>query len=417
MGERSFKLPKKGPHVTERGLPKRTLVVALAGIGDLMFFLPALHALQELRASGSLDMLVFANGSASLIRAAQLADTVFEIPAASERKLWGRLETLNALRGLRLPQYDLAIWPFAFTTLKKRLLSRMINAQRFIMHEPLTRWARMPLGMREEWLPYASKRHVVQLNLDIIRALGLNAAVSAGPLIRFDAAEMSAGSEIVRTWRASAQNAPIVALHPGGNTVWSADRQWPIEQFAHLARSLYEKTNATIVWIGRPAERPLLEQGWSMAERGIVETSLPLTRLAAALSHVHAVVGNDSAIVHIAAAVGARTAVIHGPTDPALTGAWREGSFGVRASLPCSPCFDSGFSSRCPHQMCLTRLDAEWVAQEIVHWLSRGSTHLADPFISELWVDTDADPHYGSFLTQRLQWQTRRDRALARLRR
>lgn len=97
-----------------------------------------------------------------------------------------------------------------------------------------------------------------------------------------------------------------LVIHPGAG---GADKRWPEESFAAVAKAL-----------GRPLA---LIQGPADGEAripGEVWRNLPLTELAQRLRGSQLFLGNDSGITHLAAALGIPTVALHLRTDPAIWG-------------------------------------------------------------------------------------------------
>lgn len=94
------------------------------------------------------------------------------------------------------------------------------------------------------------------------------------------------------------------AIHPFSG---SPRKNWPLERFRELARSL--STRLPVKWCAGP------EEALEGAER--LDNLLDLGMW---LKAAKVYVGNDSGITHLAAAVGVATVAIFGPTDPDVWG-------------------------------------------------------------------------------------------------
>lgn len=151
--------------------------------------------------------------------------------------------------------------------------------------------------------PPAGLRHVVDLNLSLLTALGCVPTYGALPdasFLRVPAAPADDGRE--RT----------IALIPGAG---AAEKTWGVAGFAELARRLAgEGWHPVVAW--GPGERPLAERVAALSGGGAAvaaPTTLPeLCRLLAACS---AVVGGDTGPTHLAAALGVPTVAVHVATD------------------------------------------------------------------------------------------------------
>jgi heptosyltransferase-3 len=108
----------------------------------------------------------------------------------------------------------------------------------------------------------------------------------------------------------------LIAIHPGSG---SPQKNWPIENWIHLAKKLLTRGARLLVIGGEADETQLRKLEQSLPEKSItVVRNLPLPHLAAALKNCARFIGHDSGISHIAAATGTRCVLLFGPTDPAV---------------------------------------------------------------------------------------------------
>lgn len=142
-----------------------------------------------------------------------------------------------------------------------------------------------------------------------LACLHLPAADSAQPLIALR-------PEAVR-WREAfllshgVNHAPLLMVAPGSG---AREKNWPVENFAEVARWWRKQVGGKVVAIVGPVEE---ERGGfePLAESCVIARGLDLAQLAALLSQSQLFLGNDSGVSHLAAAVGARTVALFGPSD------------------------------------------------------------------------------------------------------
>jgi len=107
----------------------------------------------------------------------------------------------------------------------------------------------------------------------------------------------------------AAAPASDIVIHPGSG---AARKNWPIDRFEMLSRSLIQK-GRQVSWCAGPAEKlDSVALDWSCLR---LES---LRELAERLAQTTLYIGNDSGITHLAAAVGCPTVALFGPTDPAV---------------------------------------------------------------------------------------------------
>ncbi len=110
-------------------------------------------------------------------------------------------------------------------------------------------------------------------------------------------------------------HSPLVMIHAGAGGL---TKRWPAEGFARVAGALAAR--ARIVLHQGPADREVVAHlAARLAVPALVLRDPPLPRLAGALRHVRAFLGNDSGVSHLAAAVGAPSVILFAAANVA----WR----------------------------------------------------------------------------------------------
>ena len=152
----------------------------------------------------------------------------------------------------------------------------------------------------------------------------------------------------------------VVALLPGAE--YGPAKQWPIESFASLARSL-DRAGLAVWILGSAKERQL---GEAIAGDSAVRNLCGQTTLTDAIDLLHAAdvaVTNDSGLMHVAAACGARVVAIYGSSSPWMTPPLTDRACVIREPQPCSPCFAR--TCRFDHYDCLRKIDPARVLAEV----------------------------------------------------
>jgi heptosyltransferase-2 len=218
--------------------------------------------------------------------------------------------------------------------------------------------------MRGWLLNDARRLDRVSLNQTIKRFLALGLATGAAlpeppqPSLRIDEANRAG---LLKTFGLALS--PAVALMPGA--AYGPAKQWPIECFGELAKTLIAKGNE--VWVlGSAAERALGERIRSAAGAGVHDLcgQTRLEDTVDLLSAVRAAVTNDSGLMHVAAAAGAHVVAIYGSSSPAFTPPLTDRKTIRYLALSCSPCFQP----ECPlgHLNCLRQISPAEVAAALV---------------------------------------------------
>jgi lipopolysaccharide heptosyltransferase I len=302
----------------------KALIVRLSAIGDVVHTLPALAAL---RRHGWEVGWAVEPAARTILEGHPLLDHMVPIPSARRVRL-GPARAAAAL--LRSRQYDAAL---DFQGLwKSALWARLSRASRTIGWA--RRWRREPLsavlGGEPVELP-ESACHVIDENLALLRALGIEAAGQRDFGLRF-----AADAEVVDRSLAEAglRAGDFVLLNPGGG--WP-EKLWPAESFGALARGLRERGLRALVTWG-PGEEALAERvvaaSAGAAARCFPTTLRGLTELA---RRARLVVAGDTGPLHLACAVGTPVVALFGPTDPARNGPFAEADVALRAPAVGAP--------------------------------------------------------------------------------
>lgn len=254
---------------------KSILVLRGGALGDLIVTLPALAALRRTWPDARIE-LVGNPTAAQLARDRGLLDAVHSQHAAQWQALY---------RAAPLPT-GLAGWLAAFDLV-------------------ISYWPDPALELRAHF-----PRHAAQTFLSAA-ALPVRAPAAAhycGPLAELGVAT----PEFVYPLAAHRPQTKLVALHPGSG---SAAKNWSLDRWAELARTLRDNIGADLVVLTGEADA---EAAKALTGIGAALHDRPLEELVSTLSRASLFVGHDSGISHLAAACGAPCVLLFGPTDPAV---------------------------------------------------------------------------------------------------
>jgi lipopolysaccharide heptosyltransferase II len=238
---------------------------------------------------------------------------------------------LRFLRELRAARYDLVV------DLQGLFRSGFFSA---------ATGARARLGFRDAreaaWVFYThrlpkrkSAMHAVDRNYLVAEALGFQGVPVTFELALNEHDQITA--ERLLHAAGLTPDAPWTAVVPGAR--WET-KAWAPERFAELIDELQTVDRRACVLLGLPDEASVCR--WiadrCRARPADLSGRTGLREFAALLSRAEMVVGHDSAAVHLAAALDRPLVCIVGPTNPDLTGPYRQPECVVRQPPPCSPC-------------------------------------------------------------------------------
>jgi ADP-heptose:LPS heptosyltransferase len=274
------------------------LLIRLKSIGDVLFTLPAVHAVRKNFPDAKLHFLV-SKEHASLLRGFAEIDAVIPV----DRKIYrsGKfssvcLDTCRLLRGLRQPQFSRTIDFQGYG--ETAILSWWTGApERWgTVYQPARSWA------YTHGVPRDALTHPAEGNLALLRECGLNiGSVRNEYVLPGDALE-----EVWRFFVANKLDAgkPTLFLQPFTST---PKKNWPMENYLKLAWHWHSQ-GMQVIFGGGPAERAALE---SAREAGFpISAGVPLLVSAGLMKLSTLVVGGDTGLLHLAVAMGRRVVMI-----------------------------------------------------------------------------------------------------------
>ncbi len=158
---------------------------------------------------------------------------------------------------------------------------------------------------------------VVQRDLDTIRGLGIEVRDEVMPELFLKQSEKELAEEEFRAWGLSR---PVLGIALGASR---ATKIWPIHRFAEVAQKWVAETKGSVLVISGPGEEKLNEEFFhavpnlpGLREQIQIMPSCNVRLLAARISRLNVLLGNDSGPRHLAAALGVPTVTLFGPEHP-----------------------------------------------------------------------------------------------------
>ncbi len=275
-------------------MSRSILVCGTNWIGDAVMMMPALQLLREAQPSSRITLLVKPKLE-SLWRLHGAVDEVLTL----EMGVVGTLRTAGRLRRQRFDQVH--ICPHS-------IRSALIPALAGI---PIR--VGLP-GMLRSFLtthtvePSTAGGHQA---LEYLELFGLmEVGTLPDPRINVDEIVLPASLGVQR----------CISLIPGAAR--GSSKQWPVERFAEVGRTLAAETGSRVIVHGGPGEEEVCAAVAEQVGGDVVslagQTKLP--QFAACLARSRVVIGNDSGGMHLATAVGVPVVGVFGLTDPTCTG-------------------------------------------------------------------------------------------------
>jgi lipopolysaccharide heptosyltransferase I len=315
----------------------RILIVRLSALGDIIHALPAAAALRQAFPQARLDWVVDARHRAilELVPAIDRRFVISTKPARAGGRDAGQADGVFAGAGgllrligeLRRRRYDVALDLQGL--LKSAVIARSSGAARvigFAVGQLRERAARFFYTETHE----SPGRHVIQKNLSLLAALGVEGAAIEFPL----QVPASPIVDLVRDQLGLGRDGRFALVNAGA--AWP-NKRWPPALFGEVAAALGARHGLRSVVLWGPGEEALAaevvsaSQGAAVASPGTTIAELVSLSAAAAL-----MVSGDTGPLHIAAAVGTPLVGIFGPTNPERNGPFAAGDISVSRFSMCT---------------------------------------------------------------------------------
>jgi heptosyltransferase-3 len=326
---------------------KRILVIKLKQPGDVLVSTPVIAALKEAWPGCHLTYLV-PKGTEEMVAGHPGLDGLMVVDRQAET--WG--QALRFIQNLRLPRFDLVLELsggdrgaiYAFLSGARERVGFEHPGQPF--------WQRH--GCFTRLLPRPPvKMHMVDQNLEAVRALGLN---PVNPRLQFfwDSRVEQRINDLLRS--SGLDERPFAVMHPGAGWRFKC---WTPAGYARVIEFFEQEWGLPVVLTGTRAahEQELLAAIHQECRATPVNLAghLSLKELGALIAKARLFFGVDSAPMHLAAAVNTPAVALFGPSGVFNWGPWGEGHLVITKDWDCLPCGQDGCEggkiSRCLMEM------------------------------------------------------------------
>jgi lipopolysaccharide heptosyltransferase I len=282
----------------------KVLIVRLGAIGDIVHTVPVAAALRRAHPEATIDWLVERRHE-GVVALFQVTDRVIPIEPAGS---W--LETVKTVRMLRAAHYDVVLDVQGL--LKSAVLARLAGGVRTIGFA--RSWLREPAAERfyTEVVEATGAVHVIERNLWLLRALGLEGAHIETPLLPLTA---PVADDVV-----AAEGSRYGIVNPGAG--WP-NKQWPPERWGQVVAEIQKRHGFPWIVVWGPGEESLA-RAVEEASDGVAMLAPPTTLddLVALIERATIMLAGDTGPLHLASAARTPVVGVYGPTDPARNGPW-----------------------------------------------------------------------------------------------
>ena len=307
----------------------KILIVRLSALGDIVHALPVLSAIKQAMPAADVDWMVEENYASVLsitkgLRRRIIGRARNSFTTDEAVSFGGALGYVQAVAYLRAQEYDCALDLQGL--LKSAGWARSSGATRIIGFDKANVRESQAATFYTETVTPPSGVHVIQKNLSLLRALGIDTTTVDMPMQPVASADTLAAIDAAGAKR-------YVVLNPGA--AWP-NKRWPPEQFGALAATLRDRTGLSSLITWGPSERELAETIVA-ASNGAATPAPPTTvaDLAVLLREAALVVSGDTGPLHIAAAMGTPLVGLYGPTWPERNGPWNPSDIVISKAASC----------------------------------------------------------------------------------
>lgn len=328
----------------EKRKKMKILVIRLSSIGDVLLTTPVLKAWKEKYPDSVLDFVVLKQFQAAI----QDCPYIDHIYVFDKQKHDGMRNIRKFSKALKENGYDYV----------------------FDLHNKFrSQWMRWSMGIpyfvypkRKWWKSVLVNLGLISYQVDDTIIKNYFAAFSSFSLnYRGEDLYFGVKEEEKKNFE-QYRNFPVLAPGASKNT-----KKWPIENFALLAKLLYQKYSYPSILIGGKEDEESCNKIIELSGGSVISFAgkLSLQESGALLSQAAFLVSNDSGPFHIARGVKCPSFVIFGPTSPGMFELGEQDVL-IYAGVECSPCSLHG-DKECPkkHFRCMKEITAEQILKKI----------------------------------------------------
>lgn len=343
---------------------RNILAISTTGIGNLILYTPVLRALRRGFPESHIALLVASKTAAALLDGCKEIDEVIIINK-NKKNIFYWLLIIRHLRKLR---FNLVITSFLDKSFKVALFSWLIGARfRIGFKNRIYGW------LYSQQVPIIEKKHEIEYNLDLVRALGLTIrrANEKMPFIQITPLEDELANDFLVKNHVSAKDL-LIGVHPGSGLSIGSAKRWSREKFATLCDYILTIPKAKVIVFGGPEERYAAEEmAKFMRKKPVIvagDTNIRMT--AALIKRSSLFISNDSGLMHLATAVKTPVLAIFGPTLWWKNYPWGKDNVIIRKEMACSPCYNYQ-QIQCKTLKCLEMIKVEEAWQKVKEMLKQ----------------------------------------------
>jgi len=344
----------------------KILFITLGGIGDVIMKTPAIINLRRAFPKAYIAALAHTGPASEVLMNCPYLNEIIHIGEEKPKYKQNLLELMRLIIALRRKRFDMVITGWAGLSLWAALFAYLTGAP---IRVGFNKGGRGFLHTIR--VPITSKKHTVEYNLDLIRALGIEIKEIRPKMWPkeddYKKAEKFLIEHNVRTGDL------LVGIYPGSERLGEGKRWFP-ERYAKVANRLAGKYNAKVIIFGGPLEVEVARVIRDSSKVEIIDATgkFSINETAALIKRCNLFICNDGGVMHIAEAMDVPTISIWGPTDPERSAPYGSPERNIilrKEDIECAPCYNYR-PINCKHRKCLRLITVDDVMEAVGHLLS-----------------------------------------------
>lgn len=326
--------------------PRRVLIIKLRHHGDVLLTSPMFTVLKKAWPDVEVDALVY-DDTQAMLTSHPYIDQVHTIGRNWRKQ--GYFKQFSLYRGLvktlKAREYDVLInltehWHGA--RLARRLKPRISVGFRPDKRTGLARWRWVNAFTTLYPAIQDNTRHMVEVNLDALRRIGIHPATSDDKRTLFVPGEEAEAFVQERLKAFGLTSGAYILVHPTSRWMF---KSWDINSLAATVDALASR-GLPVILSAAPSreETEYMDKLRAAITQPVFDLSgkLNLKQLGALMKHARVYFGVDSMPMHLASAVGTPTVAIFGPTGAIKWAPWGVPHRVITAGFTCQPCGKDG---------------------------------------------------------------------------
>lgn len=335
----------------------KILVISIQGTGDLLLTTPLLHRLKRIFPQAKLSILTYKSREQILSNNPDVDEIIIFDPRY-QRNIF---KTLAFLFKLRQKYFDLSICAYP-SGLRSGFISYLTGAN-------LRAGQDFRMFKKYPWLfnvkaEIEEIKHAVEMNLDLLRALGVDTEdIAKEPILNLSRDDREFASKFLKDNGVSSSDT-VIAIHAGVSKYNMKYKSWPKERFAKVADILIGQFQKKVLFIGGKDEVNLVNEIAGLMKNKALNVvgKYDLMQAAALIQRCNLLICNNSGPMHIAAALKIPTVSIPGPVDSRIHGPWGGNHIVLQSKLDCAPCYYPFYRDTLEE----TKLRNRWIGKKFI---------------------------------------------------